>query len=119
MGAKTTGAELKAFYNDPKAWSEDAEGKSTYWCDDVTLLVNGEEKGDGFSIHDHLKDADQVKILSGWVFSNANPIDGVSFDSQFRKWRKQQNTGFLAVEFPKEKEEAIKAAILAAGGKVV
>lgn len=118
MGAKTTGAELKAFYTDPKAWGEDAEGKSKYWCEDVTLLVNGEEKGDEFSIHDHLKDADQVKILSGWVYSTESTEDCASFDSRFRKWRKEQSTGSLVVEFPKEKEEAIKAAIRAAGGKV-
>lgn len=119
MGAKTTGAELKAFYSDPKAWGEDAAGNSKYWCEDVTLLVNGEEKGEGFSILDHLKDTDQVKILSGWVYSNDNTEECAGFDSRFRKWQKEQSTGFLSVEFPKEKEEEIKAAILAAGGKVL
>ncbi|HHH9443076.1 TPA: hypothetical protein ACP32N_005064 [Pseudomonas aeruginosa] len=115
MPTKTTGAELKTFYTDEKFWDED--DKHQAWCEDVILEVNGEEKDTSFSITDDLEHNDQVKILDGVVMFNSDK-DGLSFETFFKRWRKQQNTAYLSVEAPKDKLDSIKAAIIAAGGKV-
>jgi hypothetical protein len=39
-----------------------------------------------------------------------------TFEAYLKKWRKQQNTVYLSVSVPKDKAEAVKAAIKAAGG---
>lgn len=111
MTTKCTGAELKLFHNDDQFWPESA------WVDDMELEVNGQTVSDNFSISSDLQPNDQVKILAGWV----NGLEGgrdCSFESYFRRWRKQQSTVFLAVMVPRENVEAVKAAIESAGGKI-
>ena len=38
--------------------------------------------------------------------------------AEFRRWRKQQTTEYLSVEVPKDKADAVRSAITAAGGRV-
>jgi hypothetical protein len=38
-------------------------------------------------------------------------------EGHFKKWRKAHSTAFIAVECPKDKLDAVIAAIVAAGGK--
>ncbi|HCL4132348.1 TPA: hypothetical protein N2C61_003455 [Pseudomonas aeruginosa] len=119
MATKTTGAELKAFYNDDAYWQKSAANSSDdIWHDEVVLEVNGVEQPDDFSINEDLKDEDQVKIVYGQVLSNRDDFADRSFESFFKAWRKQQNTIYLAVAVPKDKVEAVRAAILAAGGSI-
>lgn len=119
MPTKTNGAELKAFYLDDAYWRKSSE-KSTddVWHEDLVLLVNGAEQPDDFSITTDLRDEDEVTITSGWVMSNVPTFKERSFEAFFKAWRKAQDTAFLSVSVPKDKLEAVKAAIRAAGGSV-
>ncbi len=119
MATKTNGAELKAFYNDDGYWLKTPDSKGDdVWHEDLVLVVNGVEQVDDFSITEDLKDEDQVTIVDGAVLSNRDDFADRSFESFFKAWRKQQNTAYLAVTVPKEKLEAVRAAILAAGGSI-
>lgn len=119
MATKTTGAELKAFYSDDQYWRKTPDsGSDDVWHEDLVLVVNGAEVDDHFSIEDDLKNDDQVTIVDGFVTSNIAGFKEVSFESFFKAWRKKQNTAYLSVSVPKEKLEAVRAAIIAAGGSV-
>lgn len=118
MPIKTTGAELKAFYNDEKYWGKTQDSSTDIWHEELVIEVNGVEQPDGYSIDDNLKDEDQVNILNGYVMSNQVEFAERSLESFFKAWRKIQNTAYLSVEVPKDKLEAVRAAILAAGGKL-
>lgn len=119
MATKTNGAELKAFYNDDAYWLKSPESKGDdIWHEDLVLVVNGVEQVDDFSITEDLKDEDQVTIVDGVVLSNLADFKDRSFESFFKAWRKQQSTVFLSVTVPKEQLEAVRAAILAAGGSI-
>jgi len=119
MATKTNGAELKAFYNDDAYWLKTPASKTDdIWHEDLVLMVNGVEQADDFSITEDLKDEDQVTIVDGVVLSNRDDFKGRSFESFFKAWRKQQDTVYLAVAVPKDKQDAVRAAILAAGGSI-
>ena len=120
MPTKTTGNELKAFYNDDEYWRKTPNsGSDDVWHEDLVLVVNGTEVGDDFSIQSDLMDGDQVTIMDGFVTSNIAGFKETSFESFFKAWRKKQNTAHLVVTAPKDKLEAVRAAILAAGGSVL
>jgi hypothetical protein len=109
---KTTGAEWKAFNADNAYWAE-------FCVDDEVITVNGHAVDEYSFDVDTLADADKVTVDGGWVADQARGSDK-EFDlaTFFRRWRKQQSTEFLSVEVPKEKAAAVRAAIVAAGGKV-
>lgn len=113
MTTKTSGAELKLFYSDPQFWPND-DGNT--WHEDENVTVNGEEwLGEYTDVPDDAK----IIIDGGIVFSSKFASESEpSFETYFKRWKKQQNTAFIVVEFPKEKQEAVIAAIKAAGGKV-
>ncbi|MDD2127038.1 hypothetical protein NP544_26205 [Pseudomonas monteilii] len=115
MPTKTIGSELKAFYNDDGFWKPN--GEDDVWHEELELEVNGQVMDDSFSIGEDLKPEDQVRIMGGWVQSNDGSVD-VSFETYFKRWKKKQDTAFLSVQAPKDKLDAIKEAIIAAGGKV-
>lgn len=112
MAMKTTGAELKAFYADKQFWPDD----STVWQDDMEEIVNGVDVTGEFDA-DKALDADQITI-DGYVLTRSGAGD-CSFDTYFKRWRKIQDTGYFAVSAPKDKMDAIKAAVKAAGGKIL
>ena len=117
MPMKTTGAELRAFYNDDTYWQVSNDGNGAdIWCDELVLEVNGVEAPDSFSINEDLKDEDQVTITYGYVMSSNVDFTDRSFESFFKAWRKKQDTVLLSVSVSKENVEAVRAAILAAGG---
>lgn len=117
MATKTTGAELKAFYDDKDFWPESIPNVSI-WFEEVTLKVNGLERDQAFSIADDLQVGDEVTILTGCVLSEGERHVDISFEAYFKKWRKLQNNVHLSVSVPKDKLDAVKAAIKAAGGSV-
>lgn len=119
MATKTTGAELREFYNDDAYWQKSGDGKSDdVWHEELVLEVNGVEQSDDFSINEDLKEEDQVKIVYGQVLSTREGFADRSFESFFKAWRKQQSTAYLSVSVPKEKLDAVRAAIVAAGGSI-
>lgn len=112
MPTKTTGAEFKRFYTDDKHWPQD-DGNTYH--EDENVLVNGElHNGD----YESIEDSAIVTVEGGMMFGPAwDYEDSPSFETYFKRWRKLQATEFLVVEAPKEKIDAIKAAVRAAGGK--
>lgn len=116
MATKTTGAELKRFYTDAAYWPED--NGNTYHEEEY-VEVNGIPLGDDASITDIADDA-VVKIEGGIVFSDRWEHDRApSFETYFKRWKKEQNTASIVVECDKAKLDAVMEAIKAAGGKVV
>jgi hypothetical protein len=119
MATKTSGTELKAFYADRNYWvvSPDSNGDDA-WYEGLVLEVDGVEQGDDFSIISDLECGNMVTIVSGDVFANRENFPRTSFEVFFNAWREQQKTIHLAVTVPKDKEEAVRAAILAVGGSI-
>ncbi len=107
---KTNGAEFKRFYSDSAVWPENA------WHEDEEVLVDGIEWGD--QGYDNIPDTSEVRISGGGVLGLPNGKD-VSFEAHFRAWKKCQTTSTILVECDVTKIEAVKAAIRAAGGKVL
>lgn len=112
MVAKTTGAQFKRFYNDAAFWGEDT------FHDDAVICVNGEPQPDGVD-DATLADADVVTIEGGVVENS--PLDSreYSLESYFKKWLRTQTVQSFLVECDASVLDAVKAAIKAAGGKVV
>lgn len=110
MATKTTGAEFKAFYSDKAWWPEGV------WHEDEEITIEGEPPSGYFDLSEVANDARMV-LANGYVTNDNNDELG-SFEGYFRKWRKKQTTTFLAVEVQNDKVEVVKAAVIAAGGKV-
>lgn len=107
---KTNGKEFKRFYNDDAIWPE------TIWHDDEELLVNGTYVGDlEYAL---IPDDAEVRITGGGIFGLPNDKE-MSFEGYFRSWKKRQNIRTVVVECDVAKLEEVKAAIKAAGGKVL
>ena len=111
MAIKMTGAEFWHFYNDDTFWPEGA------WHDDTVVRVNGETVDDYTS--ESMPGNAPVVIEGGVIFLEADGDKNVTFESHFRKWRKAQDTVSFVVECPTAMVDAVRAAIKAAGGKVI
>lgn len=107
---KMTGAEFWEFYNDPKFWPEGV------WHDDEVMTVNGAVVSD-YSTETILPDS-QVTIDGGVIFLDEEGEESRSFEGHIKKWRKSCTVAYFTVEAPKDKLDAIKTAIKAAGGKI-
>lgn len=107
---KTNGIEFKKFYNDSAVWPDDV------WHEDEEILVNGTDPGD--MGYENIPDGAEVRISGGGIFGLPNDKE-ISFEGYFRSWKKSQNTRSFLVECDVSKLEEIKAAIKAAGGKVL
>lgn len=117
---KMTGREWNRFYKDAKAWP-----KGT-WHEDEEIKIDGKAVGDNFDLTD-IRDTSIVTLSGGIVYFDNPPVDGYfdqtqnapSLEAHFKQWRKRQNTTSMVVEVANEKAEAVRAAIVAAGGKVI
>lgn len=109
---KTTGAEWKTFNADNVYWGE-------FYMEDEMVTVNGEPVDEHTLDVDTLADSDKLTVDGGWVADQTPGSDKeYNLETFFRRWQKQQSTAFLAVEVPKEKVDAVREAIVAAGGRV-
>ncbi len=115
MPIKTTGAEFKRFYDDPKFWPED--GGDTYH-DDVLFYIDGSVIEDGYDISD-VPDGAQVKIEGGTVFSPNLANCMMNFETYFRRWKKLQTTSVVLVECDVSRVGEMKAAIKKCGAKIL
>lgn len=109
---KTTGALWNLFYADKKAWPEGAHH------DDTLLSINGVESPD--IEFDNLPLDATVEIQCGYVMFP----DGTDADlgKYFTKWKtEQEGLGVALGSFrvTKDKLEAVRLAIVAAGGEVI
>lgn len=105
MTTKTTGLEFKRFYAEP--WHDGQ------YHEDVELTINGK-------LYDEWPDINDTDIMtiSGGIICNDNDGSCVSFESFFKKWRKQQQNRILIVEVPVDNLDNLVAAIKSAGGKI-
>lgn len=108
----TTGVIWNLFYADPAAWPEGA------YHDDTLLAINGKEAPDG-ELENLAADA-VIEIRSGYVMLP----DGsdASLSEHFRKWdaaRLGQGVVVGSFRVGKDKLEAVRAAILEAGGELI
>lgn len=117
MAAKTTGAEFKAFYEDPAYWPETVEEGDPPYHDDTVIEVDGAALDDDAD-YLAIPDTAVVVIRYGYV---VNPAQGhaETFEEYFRHWLARQTTVRLVVEVPKAQEAAVRDAIKAAGGKAL
>ena len=108
-----TGLEFKKFWSDPAFWPGDTHN------DDVLLIVNGKAMDEDAEIED-VNDTDLIKIESGFVVDSPFYKSGETPDllSYFKKWQKIQTTVSFLVDCDHALFEAVKAAVLAAGGKI-
>jgi len=110
---KCTGAEWKAFYSNNEYWPEG------YWHDDVLVSINGQESDDFLDADvDTVADDAVIRIEAGHVFEeDGEPVR--SLEAHFKKWKKEATTVMLVVQVDRKKADDVKAAIKAAGGKIV
>jgi hypothetical protein len=113
MTVHTNGAEIKAFYADKAFWPDRVIDGNNIWHDELTLIVNDVE--DFNPVIENLQDSDRVKITYGDVYSTKKP-HFTSVETYFRRWKKTTTHTSVLVSVPNEHLEAVKAAILGAGG---
>lgn len=93
MTTKTTGAEFKAFYNDPEFWPDG------YWHDDTVITFDGLDVADFTA--DTSADATVVRIEAGTILDGQDN-EVCSFETHFKRWRKKQTHACITVSVPKE-----------------
>lgn len=113
--AATTFFSFKQFYNDEAFWPEG------HWHEDEEIII----EFDGVIAHndgdyDLLSMPNNAKVtISYGIVQDEEGNEFGTLEAYFRKWRKKKNTAHLVVSVPLDKLDAVKAAISAAGGKVV
>lgn len=108
----TTGAVWNLFYADKTAWPEGS------YHDDTLLAINGKEDPDG-ELEKLPLDA-RVEIRCGYVmFPDGSDAD---LGEHFIKWKAEQEVQSVAIgsfRVDKDKLEAVRQAIVAAGGELI
>jgi hypothetical protein len=128
MPTKTNGAEWIRFYKDPAIWGP--AGWSTYYHEDMTIWVDGiaHHDGDDDDVSlDEIPPEAKVIIECGVLRYQGDErlperlriYDLANVETVFRKWRKAQRITSLVIEVPHENLDAVKAAVTAAGGKIL
>jgi hypothetical protein len=113
MTVRTNGSELKAFFADKTFWPDDQPGGNNIWHDELTLIINDDE--DLNPVVENLLDSDHVKITYGDVYYSNTSLR-VSVETYFKRWKKTTTHTSVLVSVPNEHLEAVKAAIIGAGG---
>lgn len=106
MSIKTNGKTFKQYYDDKEFWPDET------YHDDTVIIVDGEEGGDT----DYAKIADTatVEIVDGVIFMRGKQDDDIDFCKHFRRWMKKQTQISIVFDIPKDKEDAVRAAVKAA-----
>lgn len=102
---KITGAEWNRFYTDKEVWPDDV------YHDDVLLRVNGVEVEDYAALDPNAA----IEVECGYVDIGDRQIELIDY---FISWKTAQTTDFCTFEAPKELMQTIRAAVLAAGGRI-
>lgn len=109
---KMTGKEWKDFYGDPNYWKEGI------WFDGEYITIDGEPIEDDEAL-DQVKDDSIVRILSGVVFLNDEDTVGVSLETYYARWKKEQTTVTLVVRVNKTRLPHLEQLIKDNGGKIL
>jgi hypothetical protein len=111
MSVRTNGAEWKRFYADPTFWPDGA------YHEDEEITINGEAADWGVDLTAVADDA--VMTVSHGVVFLGEDDSGPSLETHFKRWRRAQTTVCIACEVHRDKVDAVKSAIRAAGGRVI
>lgn len=107
--AKTTGLVYKEFMKDEKYWG-------SHICDDVYLLVDGEEYEEDELL---IKDEATVKIEGGVVYQDDSmERELCSYSLFFKRWLNLQSKASVIVTVPKEALDELKEFIKKKGGTI-
>lgn len=109
---RTNGAEFKKFYSDANYW------KNGIYHEEELIEVDGVELNadDDFN---EIPDTAHVRVSYGVVYADENNHNELcSFESYFRKWRKEQRTDCFVVKCTKESSDELKVLIKAHGGQI-
>ena len=113
MTTKTTGAEWRAYMDDPKAWPDGA------WFDECQTMANGVE----FDCPSEIAPDAKVTISGGVYWPRQprayEPVEGTCLETHFRKWRKAQTVERIVVEVAREHAKALRDAVQMLGGKEI
>lgn len=107
MTVKTTGAELKRFWNSPIP--------DGHWFEDEILVVDGKEFDNTQSVLD-IADNSIVTLEGGAVINDPKER---SVEALFRAWKKRQDTVTLVIEVKRPDEDRVRAALKSLDAKVV
>lgn len=107
---KTTGKELKAFWNDKGVWTEGD------WVDSFYVNLNGEDT-EHMDV-EKLEDSDVVTIHEG-VFVRDRTQEDWDLKVIFRRWRKKQTMATVVCEVPNDKVDDLKAFLKTIKGKAL
>jgi hypothetical protein len=121
MSIKTTGRDFKRFYTDDAVWKP-AGSKDGAYFDDVTIYVNDADWDAGGKDYEDIPDDATVSFSGGSWYPDqdtAAQYESRNFETVFKKWRKAQTHTTIIVEVALDNIEAMKAAVAAAGGKVL
>ena len=111
MTVKATGAEWQKFYTDAAFWPEGA------WHEDEEITIDGDPWPEDQDLA-HPPAVGKMTVSGGIVRLSEDALDGQSLEAYFRRWKKLQDTVFLGIEVHKDRAEAVRIAVVAAGGKV-
>jgi len=112
MAVKLTGAEWNRFYADQAFWPNGT------WHEDEEISIDGKVVEDGNFDLSSVPDTAKMTLSGGYVYWK-DVDEGASLEAHFEGWRKQQSTTVLMVEVPHEAADAVRAAIVSAGGKLI
>ena len=112
MTIKTNGLIWKRYYSDDEAWPE-----GWYHDDDGVVTING-VCDDDLGL-DNVPDDAVVSVSGGAIYNADSELQRLSVEGHFRKWLKKQQSVSVLVEVHKNNLDTLKAAIVAAGGKIV
>jgi len=113
MTIKTNGLIWKRYYSDFGAWPEG------WFHEDEILTVNGIVADDEEYILSDIPDDAVVSVSGGAIYNADSELQRLSVEGHFRKWLKKQQVASVLVEVHKNNLDALKAAIVTAGGKIV
>ena len=113
MTIKTNGLIWKRYYSDGNAWPDG------WFHEDEIVIVNGIVDDDEECILSDIPDDAVVSVSGGAIYNADSELQRLSVEGHFRKWLKKQQSVSVLVEVHKNNLDALKSAIVAAGGKIV
>lgn len=114
MAVKTTGLEIKQFFEDKEYWSESGSPDRHTWYDDAVFTVEGETIEDITAV----ADTAIVKLEGGVVFGAVVGAAEPSLESYFKRWRKAQSNVTLVVTVEKSREAELRAFAASIGATI-
>ena len=111
MTAKTTGAEWERFYADEVFWPDGA------WHEDEEITIDGNPWPEDQDLA-HPPASGKITVSGGIVRLSEAALEGQSLEAYFRRWKKLQDTVFLVIRVHKDCADAVRIAVVSAGGKV-